>query len=177
MFGALIVTFPDFPFNEYLSTDAKIVHCKTLEDAIIKIQSGKEHEMNADEELAVLKLKIPMSEGGTEDDAALTLAQRALKKRRLQENKQSAYVNTSFLLPTSNHVERLFSMSKRIFSEKRRRLNTRTLEALLFLKTNRHLWDMRLVATVVKSSSSTDDVAHMQQPADEALSESESDGE
>ena len=52
---------------------------------------------------------------------------------------------------TSNFVERLFSLSKRIFSDRRRRLQPRTLKSLIFLKENRKLWDLELVASVVNS--------------------------
>ena len=82
----------------------------------------------------------------------MSFAERILKKQRLDENRNrtiSAYVSTKFISPTSNDVERLFSLSKRIFSEKRRGLKPETLESLVFLKTNRCLWNLALVSLVV----------------------------
>ena len=58
-------------------------------------------------------------------------------------------MNTRFLLPTSCAVEWLFSLAKRVFSPHRRRLSTKTLEALLFLNQNRQLWNLSTVALVV----------------------------
>ncbi len=50
-------------------------------------------------------------------------------------------------------VERLFSLAKRVFSPHRRRLSTKTLEALLFLNQNRQLWNLSTVASVVNGRS------------------------
>ena len=84
------------------------------------------------------------------DDAHLSFADRALKRQRVQDTAEgSKYINTRFLLPTSCVVERLFSQAKRVFSPHRRRLNVKTLEALLFLNQNRMLWNLPLVAAVV----------------------------
>lgn len=52
------------------------------------------------------------------------------------------YEDLSFINPTSNIVERLFSVCKQIFSETRRRLTPDHLELLLMLKMNRGLWDL-----------------------------------
>jgi hypothetical protein len=55
----------------------------------------------------------------------------------------SRYVDTSFIPPTSNVVERLFSQAKSIYTP-HRPLSTTTLENILFLKTNSELWDASL---------------------------------
>ena len=84
------------------------------------------------------------------DDAQLSFAERALKRQRVKDSAEGIkYINTRFLLPTSCVVERLFSQAKQVFSPHRRRLNTKTLEALLFLNQNRMLWNLALVAAVV----------------------------
>ena len=50
---------------------------------------------------------------GEDEDNGLLFAGRVLKGQCLQSKKaSSAYINTNFLLPTSNNVERLFSMAK-----------------------------------------------------------------
>ena len=121
--------------------------------------------MNDDEEFAVRCLKKANAEEEVED-TSLTFAERALKRQRMQQSTKSAYNDTRFLLPTSNHVERLFSMSKRIFTEKRRRLLPRTLEALLFLKQNRTLWNMALVSIVVNSADGSNELNDPNQSED-----------
>jgi hypothetical protein len=84
-----------------------------------------------------------------EDDTQLSFAEQALKQQRIQEMTEcSKYVNTNFLLPTLCVVQRLFSQAKRVFSPRRRRLHTKTLEALLFLNQNRKLWNLAMVALV-----------------------------
>lgn len=169
LFQSLIDEFPIFEFRSYLDTSASIVHNTSFEDAIIHIQSGNEHELLDIEKDTVRSLILPNSqEGDAEaDDSTLSFAERALKRQRHQQCKVSAYINTNFLLPTSNHVERLFSMAKRVFSPKRRRLQHRTLEALIFLKQNRSLWNMALVATVVNGMPESDETEPDSEPEDE----------
>ena len=88
------------------------------------------------------------------DDAQLSFAERAHKRQHVQDKSEgSEYINTRFLLPTSCVVERLFSLAKRVFSPHRRRLSTKTLEALLFLNQNRQLWNLSTVAPVVNGRS------------------------
>ena len=84
----------------------------------------------------------------------------------------SGYINTKFLLPTSNDVERLFSMTKIIFNTKRRSLNPLTLEALVFLKRNRSLWNLAQVGVVVNEISGEDDLSY-----DESTDDDRSDDE
>jgi hypothetical protein len=76
-------------------------------------------------------------------------------------------IDTRFLVPTFNHVERLFSMSKRVFSTKRRSLLPRTLEALLFLKQNRSLWNSSLVSSIINKPRDTDHEVEEESESDE----------
>lgn len=75
--------------------------------------------------------------------------QQAFKKQRTDKEK-SAYINTSFLAPTSNDVERLFSLAKRLYEDHRKSLNDRTFECLLFLKVNVALWDIKVVSEAIR---------------------------
>jgi hypothetical protein len=107
----------------------------------MRIQAGSEHHLLQEEQDVDQRLLCPNGPGiASGDDKDLT--QRTVKRRRMQDSSVSSSIDTRFLIPTSNHVERLFSMSKRIFSTKRGRLLPRTLEALVFLKQNRMLWNM-----------------------------------
>ena len=132
IFDSLIVAFPDFAFESYLGTSASIVHYRAFEDAVIKIQSGTEDALLENEVQAVRHLSVANASGkasqASSDETGLSFADRALKRQKIRTRNASAYIDTRFLLPTSNHVERLFSMSKRVFSPKRRSLHPRTLE-------------------------------------------------
>jgi hAT family C-terminal dimerisation region len=165
LFQSIIDAYKDFNFEGYLGAHSDIIHDKPLESAVLKIQSGKENtltelEKGAVEQLLLPSLQVQDDAGGTGGngaagaDAQLSFAERALKRQRVQETAEgSKYVNTRFLLPTSCVVERLFSQAKRVFSPHRRRLNVKTLEALLFLNQNRMLWNLALVAAVVNGAS------------------------
>ena len=91
------------------------------------------------------------------DGNRLSFVDRAMKRQKLKKQ-TSSYIDTKFLIPTSNHVERLFSMSKRIFSLKRRRLLPRNLEALVLLKANRRLWDVSMVSAIMNEADEVLDV-------------------
>ena len=160
LFRSIIDAYKEFNFEGYLGAESDIIHSKPLESAILKIQSNKEDILTDLEKGAVEKLLVPSlladEEAGVGagescvDDAHLSFADRALKRQRVQDTAEgSKYINTRFLLPTSCVVERLFSQAKRVFSPHRRRLNVKTLEALLFLNQNRMLWNLPLVAAVV----------------------------
>jgi hypothetical protein len=83
------------------------------------------------------------------DDAQLSFAERAHKRQHVQDKSEgSEYINTRFLLPTSCVVERLFSHAKRVFSPHQRRLNIKTLEALLLLNQDRQLWNLFTASSV-----------------------------
>jgi hypothetical protein len=167
LFETLIDTFPSFPFRSYLGEGAAIVHSRDFETGIVNIQAGR--SLSSDEQAAVKSLKLG-SDADEDDgvDVRLSFAERALKRQKLNSGVKPTYVDTRFLLPTSNHVERLFSMSKRVFSSKRRCLLPRTLEALLFLKQNRGLWNIALVAKAVNRPTTEET---------ESSSESDSDQE
>ena len=60
LFASLIDTYAHFNFNSYISTEASIVQSRAFEDALVRIQSGSEHEMLPSEEVAVQCLKTPI---------------------------------------------------------------------------------------------------------------------
>jgi hypothetical protein len=160
LFQSLIEEFPDFPFASYLATSADIVHSATFEDAIIRIQMGDEHKLLSEEQDAVRSLIMANQQEDDDDnnDIDLSFAERALKRQRKLQVSVSSYIDTRFILPTSNHVKRLLSVTKRTYSTKRRSIEPRTLEALIYLKQNRMLWDMALVSTVVNAEAGDDEV-------------------
>lgn len=150
----VIDEFPEFPFEDFISNVAQIVAHPFFESAIVKIQNGKESELIIEEQKAAAALLKAADETEEEDLGDLTFAQKALKKRRLSVSRNSSrFINTSFLSPTSNEVERLFSMTARVFSTKRRQLLPRTLESLVFLNRNRTLWNVGTVSRIVNDKT------------------------
>ena len=128
--------------SHHLSSNAKIVHSPHFESGLVKvIRDGDNCTLSPLQKLALEKLKI---DGATNPSPQkdMSFAERALKRVRVQEK---IYQNLSFICPTSNVVERLFSTAKFVFSDLRRSLLPRNLEMLLFLKLNRDLWDLGLV--------------------------------
>jgi hypothetical protein len=57
----------------------------------------------------------------------------------------SKYINLSFIQPTSNVVERLFSKTRKVWREDRKKMTPSHMEMLMFLTINRDLWDEMLV--------------------------------
>ena len=140
LFMSIITEFPAFDFAEYLGPNAHIIENKSFESALIKIQNAQESQLTDAESTAVKLLEVkPIIALEEEGENQLSFVDRAKKKMKLKKP-TSTFIDTRFLIPTSNHVERLFSMSKRVFSLKRRSLLPRNLEALVLLKANRRLW-------------------------------------
>ena len=46
LFQSLVASFPDFDFRHYLRTRVAIIHSKSFETSIIKVQNGKESELD-----------------------------------------------------------------------------------------------------------------------------------
>ena len=60
-------------------------------------------------------------------------------------------MDSRFLLPTSNMVERFFSLAGFTFIDNRQRLTLANFEMQLFLKLNRKFWDEEHVSEVCAS--------------------------
>ena len=80
---------------------------------------------------------LPHDEGN-QDFASQILAKRA-------KNEQTPYVDTRFILPTSNILERFFSCAGTAASDLRLRLSPVNLEEQLYLKINHRFWDLKTV--------------------------------
>lgn len=104
----------------------------------MKLQAGKSLELTAFEKVEVQRLKITDNEIETvEDLSSLSLAARALKKRRI--GPEDHYMDTRFIIPTSNICERLFSKTGYALSDRRKRLLPQNFEQQVFLHANAHL--------------------------------------
>ena len=66
------------------------------------------------------------------------------------------YGDLSFIPPTSNIVERLFSKSKLILGDLRRSMLPQHLEYVLLLSVNRELWDATTVGEIMEDGDIAD---------------------
>ena len=82
----------------------------------------------------------------TDDFAGNVLA----KKKK--DTKQMKYIPCSFILPTSNHLERFFSAAGFASNDYRKSTLPMNLEEQLFLRFNKKHWDLNLVNQIVSAS-------------------------
>ena len=107
--------------------------------------------MSEFEETATSKLKVGI-EGiqSAENAPPMSLAERALKKRRIANATQSRYMDTRYIFPTSNICERLFSTAGFTLSDRRRRLLTCNFEMQIFLHVNSSYWGISDVSRILE---------------------------
>ncbi|EGZ27413.1 hypothetical protein PHYSODRAFT_471883 [Phytophthora sojae] len=79
-----------------------------------------------------------------EEDPAASFVERLRKHRRLAQDRVK-YEQLKSIPPTSNVVERFFSIARVTFGHQRHGLLPRTLETILFLRQNRSYWDATTV--------------------------------
>ena len=93
-------------------------------------------------------------------------ALQALKKNR--KVVKNGFIDMTFIPPTSNIVERLFSAARLILTDYRKsmspytfELSPYTFECVMFLKSNRKLWDASLVSNLVTKNNNYREMAIM----------------
>ncbi|RHZ02160.1 hypothetical protein DYB37_010708 [Aphanomyces astaci] len=159
LFDAAILRHPFL--DNFVGPTCKNVSSPMFESTIVKIQGSCENQLTPEERNQVLRLVKRADHAFTVDGHTRQkedeFASEILKRQRVESKSSSSYVCTSFIVPTSNDVERLFSLCKRLYSPHRRALSPITLEILVYLRTNRHLWDQALVASVVHGNEDVND--------------------
>ena len=149
-----------------LSQHAEIIHDKVFESAIAKIQDGKAEDLNSEEQSAVSHLRVERHGKSTsEDNEAVperfeSLAERALKRRRVGSSVggQSDYIDLSFIVPTSNICERLFSVVGYGLNSRWQSVLPSNFESQLFLHANKQLWGVSEVNKIMNVVGNDDDV-------------------
>lgn len=123
-FDELIVQLPET--EACLGQNAIIVKNPSFSPASAKSKLGGGSDLTADELATVQRLiaKQPREAPSATDDDSLSFADRVRKRNKVAQEPQQEFVDTKFLVPTSNCVERLFSMAKRVFSDSRKRALT-----------------------------------------------------
>lgn len=179
LFDFVIEKFPEMSY--YLSSNAEIIQNPVLERAIVKIQDNQ--PLTAEEIACAQCFELSSTtstvEAGTDEESE-SFAELALKKRRVTPTSVLSYHGTrasdgrrgrrrecvqvqpqyqplDYIPPTSNICERFFSLAKLVYSDLRKAMKRTTLEMLLFLRLNRHLWDLEMVVQVVREHASLDE--------------------
>ena len=149
-FDKLIDDYGDH-MTHHLAADADIVCSPVFESAVIKLlndqpltateaRAARCLEQQAGEEAASVAEQEGVAENHevaeNHDDYALKLLSSSRKKRRITKK----YIDVSLLPVSSNVVERFFSQVKLNLTNLRNNLLPSTVEILMFLKMNRHLW-------------------------------------
>jgi hypothetical protein len=142
-----------------ISQDAQIIAFPDFESAIVKIQNRQEAQLTEAEKESVKPFLKENNQPaaaaaagadinmGTDEDTFEKKMMAALNKLRseAQGSMETKYIDTSFVYPVGNDVERLFSIAGHIYDSCRGQLELATLESQIFLKLNSHLWDAKNV--------------------------------
>jgi hypothetical protein len=129
--------------KKYLAYNAQLL---AFEQSLVKLQNG---DILEDNDVTQLKNFEIVNESPVIPCVVDDFVTQAFKKSRLSRSEcvhNEKYIDTSFIPPTSNICERLFSNSKLVYSDLRKSLLPDTLELILFLKVNGHMWDETFVA-------------------------------
>ncbi|ETN14470.1 hypothetical protein PPTG_07517 [Phytophthora nicotianae INRA-310] len=148
LFNGLLEIKPSL--SHYLAPNSDIVHSPDFELGVVKVHGGQAKRLSRAERSA-LQLFLRRSTTATceeEEAAKLGFADRILKRRKV-EAEPSAYILLHAIPPTSNIVERLFSVARMVLRYERNRLTPLVLEMILFLKVNSLYWDVTTVDACV----------------------------
>ena len=136
-----------FPITDpKLGPDFCNEHHQVFESGVTKVQGNREAQLTQEEKTALEPFLRGVVEINEEIDEADESLQGALKRARVAPIAiRSNYVCLLFIIASTNVVERLFSMTRKIWTEDRKRMTPATLEMMMFLKINMTLWDAHLV--------------------------------
>lgn len=138
--------------SDRLHPDARIVLNPLFESGLLKIQDAHEEGLTSGEREEVASLLLRREITAEVDSGGTSIVERAAK--RLKSNRgggqESLYVDTRFLLPTSNMCERFFSIAGYALTNRRKGLLPSNFEAQLFLCVNRDFWGIQDVKDIIK---------------------------
>lgn len=133
------------------ASDSDITSDPEFESGVVKIQRDMVHTMTREEHEACLKLRVENDEvdndegGDYEAILGMRLEDHLSGRKRKNDGSKYSYMNADFILGSVAEVERLWSICKFILSDTRNRLEPQIFEALVYLKVNKHIWDIHLV--------------------------------
>ena len=137
--------------SKYLSADADIVHNKAFESAFVKIVNKNESQLNSSESFAASGLNLENTDDIEIGDDGMCYFKKLDTKRRRLSIAKTQFIKCDCILATSCSVDRLFSAARRVLTTLRKRMSPILFEAIFFLKLNRKLWNLKSVASAIKS--------------------------
>lgn len=150
----------DYPsMSYYLEAESSIVNDKIFESAVVKISNRNEAGLTREERISATKLltdSIISNDTSTEtnEDSNLSYFEKLQAKRRRLSTSATKFIDCSFIAATSSSVERSFSAARWILTSLRKTMSPILFESILFLRMNRDLWDLKLVAAAMKLAPS-----------------------
>lgn len=114
---------------------------------VTKLQQGKFQDLSSNQLTAIECLRLRQAStpsAAAVFEANLNLVERGLaeSKRARRDDSYEQFGNTNFVLPSANIVERVFSRLNLIFDDRRMTMTVDTLEMMIMLRANRHLWNV-----------------------------------
>jgi hypothetical protein len=133
----------------YLAPNAAILHTSAYQSAIVKVQNEQNDLLTREEESYLLDFKTTNVETDEEVEVINTDFASQLLRARKKGKTITGYINLDWIPPTSNVVERLFSLARLTFTDYRQAALPENLEATLFLKVNAKFWDVQTVSEIL----------------------------
>lgn len=136
-FDTVIPQFPDL--NSCLAEEASIVSSCCFETGVVKLQLNQNSHLTYDEKEALQCLLVNGEHQHDEHDDIDPLYLAEIAKKRIDEARGSGhgYMDTRFLVPTSNDSERIFSVAPHVSTDYRKSMTPVHMELLMFLYATR----------------------------------------
>ena len=151
LFDGIILLHPTM--KSHLSPDATIVANPTLESGIVKVLNSEVSSLTAFEKNALRPFKKEEESEVVVVEVVeekIGFAESLIRsKKRKTVTTQQEYIDLDFIPATSNLVERFFSASKLVLTDFRQSLYPINVEAVMYLKLNRHFWNVKTMERVV----------------------------
>jgi len=139
LFDGVLERYPDM---RHLDPDNHLVRYPDFDNAVAKVLGQRESDLTDDEALSIVGFLKPAVAATPSATKPMSLADRILTAKR-QRTTMSKYIDISFIPPTSNVVERLFSSAKHILTDTRKHMDPAQFETLIFLRVNKTYWGVR----------------------------------
>ncbi len=153
LFDAVVTEFP--VTENRLSPNARIVLNSYFESAIVKIQNGSFRDLTVGEgnhTVCLREIHQNTDESEMEPNTE-SLVELGKMRRRLEMRSGHSYMDTRFILPTSNICERLFCLGGHILCDRRGRLSPSIFEEQVFLHANNGLWNIEDVKLCINKQA------------------------
>ncbi|KAG3011062.1 hypothetical protein PC121_g15902 [Phytophthora cactorum] len=155
LFDALIEIRPAFANYlgkaMFLAPDADIIHSVAFEKATVKVLAGQAAMLTEEEATALGPFKresTNVAAAAPSSSSKEGFAGRVLKRRKVSAE-HASYILLHAIPPSSNIMERLFSIARAVLRHEHQRLAPMMLEMIMFLKMNSSYYDVATVEQCV----------------------------